>query len=168
MEYHLRYLKRIELILARKSGAYTRYFITQNIGKEEKQALSILRKKTSLHIALILSMRHVRTRTQLCEELEKSASTVSYHLNKLIEVDIVQRYYDNNKVKYTLWDEATIDKLLIKHKEGLLDDFVVAFYEALNPAGKNTWIRSMLKLLKKNDEFISEIFSEMFPHPYWG
>ncbi|MCK4365591.1 MAG: ArsR family transcriptional regulator [Thermoplasmatales archaeon] len=170
IEYHLRYLKKIELILARESGAYTRYFVAQKIGLKHKKALGILRKKTALHIVLILSFRHVRTRKQFSEELEKTQSTVSYHLNKLIEVDVVEKFKDKLLVKYRLKDEKEIDKLLIRYKDGLLDDLVVAFYDYYLTWKKTRWLKLILKFLndKDKEKMHDDFLWEMFPHPYWG
>jgi DNA-binding transcriptional ArsR family regulator len=100
----------------------------------------------------------------LCDELEKSSSTVLYHLNKLIDADIVEKFKEKNENKYQLKNEKETDKLLIKHKEGLLDDLVVAFYDLLIVSEKNMWIRPVVKFLRDNEDFLWEIF----PHPYWG
>ena len=53
MEYHLRYLKKQELIVTKKVGRYIRYYALQKISRKDEAALSILRNKNPLHIALI-------------------------------------------------------------------------------------------------------------------
>jgi predicted transcriptional regulator len=170
LEYHLRYLKKNELILARKSGVYTRYFVSQEIGRNEKRAFSVLRTKTALHLVLVLSMRHVRTRTELSRELEKSPSAVLYHLDKLIEAEVVEKFKENNKIKYRLKDEKETDKLLIKHREGLLDELVVTFYDYYLYWKKSNWLKLVIKFLndKEKEKMHDDILWEIFPHPYWG
>ena len=170
LDYHLHYLKKNELILVRKSGLYTRYFVSQTIGRDEKKAFSVLRKKTALHIVLVLSMRHVLSRAELSKELEISMSNVSYHLKKLIQAGIVEKFKENKIIKYRLKDEKETDKLLIKHREGLLDELVVTFYDYYLYWEREKWLRMAIKFLydgekvKMHYDFIWEIF----PHPYWG
>ena len=115
-------------------------------------------------------MRHVRTRRQLSEELEKSQSTVSYHMDKLIEVDLVEKFSENNLIKYRLKNEKETDKLLIKHKDGLLDEVVVTFYDYYLTWKKTWWLRKITKFLnnKDNEKMHDDFLWEMFPHPYWG
>lgn len=170
VDYHLRSLKKLDLINAKTVGRYTRYYVKQEIGRHAKNSLNILRKQTALHIALILSMRHVCTRIQFSKELEKSPSTVTYHLKKLIEADVVRKFKDNNKIKYRLKDEKSTDKLLIQYREGLLDELVVTFYDYYLMWSKYKWFKLMIKFLndKNNAKMHDEFFYELFPHPYYG
>lgn len=170
VDYHLHYLKQLDLINIKTGGRYKRYYIKEEVGRFEEQSLNVLRKKTALHIALILSFRHVRTRRQLSEELEKAQSTVSFHLNQLIKADVVEKFKEDKLVKYRLRDEKWTDKLLIQYKEGLLDELVVTFYDYYLYWKREKWLRLAIKFLydrekiKVDYDFIWEIF----PHPYWG
>jgi DNA-binding transcriptional ArsR family regulator len=154
----------------KKSGVYSRYFVSQTIGRNEKKAFSVLRNKISLHIVLVLSMRHVLSREELSKELEKPLSTLSYHLKKLIDADIVEKFKENKIIKYRLENEKETDKLLIKNREGLLDELVVTFYDYYLYWEREKWLRMAIKFLydrekvKMDYDFIWEIF----PHPYWG
>ena len=169
-DYHLHHLKKLGLINSKTKGRYSRYYVTQKVSRNAKVSLNALRSKTALHIALILSLRHVRTRRQFSEELEKSQSTVSYHLNKLIEVDVVEKFHEDKLVKYKLKNEKETDKLLIQYKEGLLDEIVVLFYDYYEMWSKIKWIKLFIKFLNDKDKakMHDEFFNEMFPHPYWG
>ena len=55
MDYHLRYLKKRNLISVIKKERYNHYYISKKIGREDKQLLSILREETPRRI--ILSMK---------------------------------------------------------------------------------------------------------------
>ena len=166
--YHLHYLKKADLINTRSQGRYIRYYIKEELGRQSKEALSALRNKTALHIALILSLYHVQTRRQFSQELEKSQSTVSYHLKNLIKADVVEKFHDDKLVKYKLKNEKETDKLLIQYKEGLLDEIVVLFYDYYNAWSSVEWVRLVFKFLENNHEKTIEFLNYIFPHPYWG
>jgi DNA-binding transcriptional ArsR family regulator len=119
---------------------------------------------------LILSFRHVYTRKKLSDEMEKAPSTISFHLKRLIEADVVEKFHENGEVKYRLKDEPAIDKLLIQHKDGLLDDLVVTFYDYYLEWSKGGWLKLVASFLnnKKNQKLHDDIINEIFPHPYWG
>jgi len=166
IEYHLRYLKKMDLIVAKNGDRYTRYYVSGKIGREHKKALSILRKKTPLHIALFLSMCHVSTRKELCHDLEKSASTISLHLNKLIERDIVEKFHDGNMVKYRLKDEKATDKILIQYKESLLDRWVIFFFDYVDFVRADKSLLRFMFWLGKNEDTFEKLLNDVFPHPY--
>lgn len=170
VDYHLHHLKKLNLISIQSKGRYTRYYVKQEIGRHAKNSLNVLRKQTALHIALILSMRHVRTRIQISRELEKSPSAVTYHLKKLVEADVVVKFKENKLVKYRLKDEKSTDKLLIQHREGLLDELVVTFYDYYLMWSKYKWFKLIIGFLndKNNAKMHDEFFYQLFPHPYYG
>ena len=167
-DYHLHHLKKLDLINIKSEDRYTRYYVSQKIGRHAKNSLNALRKRTALHMVLILSLYHVRTRKQFSQELEKSQSTVSFHLKKLIEADVVEKFYEDNLVKYRLKNEKETDKLLIQYKEGLLDEIVVTFYDYYEIWYKIKWVKMVFKFLDNNHEKTMQFFYDMFPHPYWG
>ena len=168
IDYHLHYFKKLDIISSKSKGRYTRYYVKEDLGRQAKETLSALRNKTALHIALILSFWHVGTRKQLSDELEKSLSTVSFHLNKLIEADVVEKFKDGKFIKYKLKDERSTDKLLIQYQEGLLDELVVIFYDYYERWYKIKWLKICIKYFDANHEKTMEFLWDMFPHPYWG
>jgi predicted transcriptional regulator len=168
IDYHLHYLMKEEVINTRSQGRFIRYYIKEELGRKQKEALSALRDKTALHIALILSLYHVQTRKQFSKELEKSQSTVTYHLKNLIKADVVEKFHKDNLVKYKLKNEKETDKLLIQYKEGLLDEIVVLFYDYYNAWNTVKWVKLVVKFLENNHEETLEFLYYMFPHPYWG
>ena len=142
------------------------------MGSTMRVSIMLCRKKQAQKVVVAVPVAGIKVANsmkELSDELELSPSAVSYHLNKLIEIDIIQRFYDNNKVKYTLWDEKATDKLLIQYKESLLDEMVVYFYDYYFMWKKYKWIKQFITWLRTTDpEEHLAYFYDIFPHPYFG
>jgi len=54
LDYHLHYLEKREMIVSRKDGRYTRYFVSFKVGAQDKKIIAILRQKTPRSIVLFL------------------------------------------------------------------------------------------------------------------
>ena len=158
------------MICAKKVGKFIRYYATQQISREDQAALNILRNRIPLHITLLLSLKHTMTRNDICKELEKSPSTVSYHLDRMIKHDIVQKFIHEGEVMYTLWNEAETDKLLIQYKETIIDDAAARFYDFFNGLKYDKGYRKIAEFIFNKDKvkMHSNFLFEIFPHPYWG
>jgi len=167
IDYHLRYLKKRDFIIAKSEDKYTRYYVLQNVSREHKKALSIIRKKTPRHIILFLSFYHISTRKELCYDLEKSASTISFHLNKLIEMGIVEKFQENNMVKYRLKDERATDKILFHFKKSYLDDIATFFFNYVERKFADRSFYQLICLVGTAEPGqLEKNFYEIFPHPY--
>ena len=124
VEYHLNYLEKHGIVTADKETGYSRYFIKGKIGIEDKKYLFILRQKTVLEIILFLLKNDFSPHKKILENVKVSASTLSYHLNKLLKKGIVKlnRYGDNKG--YYIENRDVIVSILIQYKPyKILDGF---------------------------------------------
>jgi predicted transcriptional regulator len=116
VEYHVNYLEKHDIITVEKVTGYKRFYIRGTIGFQDKRYLSILRQKTLLHIILFLLKNEVVQHKDILENVTVSASTLSYHLNKLVKHDIIEvRRYGENK-GYQLKNREDIVRWLIQYK----------------------------------------------------
>ena len=86
--------------------------------------------------------------------LKKKRSTIIYHLNKLLEADIIEKIQVGKEVKYKLKNEDAVIVFLFANGDALSDktlDRLLAYDEY--------WLG------KYNDEIINTMY-EIFPHPY--
>ena len=91
-EYHLLNLEKINLIIGikGKNKYYKRYYVKEGeIGRDEKKILSLLRQEHLIKIVLLILKNPSIKHKQLLENLDIVASTLSYHLKKLEEYDII-------------------------------------------------------------------------------
>ncbi len=124
VEYHLHYLEKHRLLKSDKHTGYKRYFISGEAESIQKKNFSIVRQKNILKIVLILLKQKQANHKELLSQLDISASTLSYHLKRLVKNDILiidkkgteHIYYIKNPKELTIW--------LIKYKPyNLLDGF---------------------------------------------
>ncbi len=144
LEYHLNYLKKRSLIISKKDSKYNRYFISLEIGEEEKKILSFLRKRTTLHILLWFIIAVQCTQKDLGKFLDKHPATIAFHLKRMEKAGIIETVSSNNGVIkkktlpstikrtqvtsekiYVLKDQWMIYDLIVKHKKSLADKQIV-------------------------------------------
>ena len=124
VEYHLLFLEKHDIIKSDKETGYKRFYIKGQIGVKDKKYLFILRQKTVLKIILFLLKNDVSPHKILLENVDVSASTLSYHLDKLVKKNIVElnRYGENKG--YIIKNKDEIISILIQYKPyKILDGF---------------------------------------------
>lgn len=187
LRYHLNYLEKQGLLVAKKEDKYNRYFISKDIGRREKNILSIIRTETTRDVLLYIWIMVVASSREIAKELNKHPTTVKFHIKRLLECGIIElapvenglvytslrnvpkinRKKSKNEVIYRL-KEPQIEKLIIMYYEkgyysGIIADAILTFIEELMPLN-----RPVKKILtpKEREEMIEEILFDVFPHPY--
>ena len=151
--YHIRYLLKLDLIKESNENGYRRFFIPNQINAREKKLLGLFRQKIACRIYLHLNMEKVCSRLELSEELELSPDTIQYYLDKMINLEVIEKapvengfahpYPENPNYKvkikpvgrevfYVLKSVEgrlfSIYNLLVTHKEGLPDKEFIKTY----------------------------------------
>jgi DNA-binding Lrp family transcriptional regulator len=144
LQYHLNCLEKRGYIISRDDGKYIRYYISLEIGENEKRVLTCLRKKTTLYIILWFFIAQQCSQKDLSRFLEKHPATISFHLRKMLSAgiikhisiengiiykdtlpNIIERSQISSEKIYVLQDSWMIYDLLLKHKENLCDKEIV-------------------------------------------
>ena len=115
-EYHLHYLEKNQIIVPVKESGYTRYYIKGEIGREDKKMLSLLRQDIPLIIVLFLLKSDISQHKEILKNLDIAPSTLSYHLKKLVNHNIisVQTYGDDKG--YCVVNKKDIIRILLQYK----------------------------------------------------
>ena len=128
-QYHLQNLERDNLITADDDKGYKRFYIEDSgLGTRDKQILSLLRRDTPLQIILYLLKNRIGKHKDILTYLNLSPSTLSYHLTKLVECNILEVQTYGEEKGYKIRDRREILRCLLNHlvidgfKE-LWDDF---------------------------------------------
>lgn len=129
LEYHLRYLVDEGLLATREDSRYTRYFVKGQTSRHEKDVLAVIRQETPRRIVAQLLLDPGVSHGELLEEFDVSASTLSFHLNKLVEADVVEKEKSGRKNLYQVADEEVASRVLIQYRESFVDDVVDRFAE---------------------------------------
>ena len=124
VDYHLTFLVKNEIIYVDKTTGFNRYYVKGSVGTIDKKMLSLLRRKHLLEIVLFLLNKDHAQHKEILENVDISASTLSYHLTKLVKNDIiiVKRYGEDKG--YSLKNREETLRILLQYKPfNLLDGF---------------------------------------------
>ncbi|MCK4365475.1 MAG: winged helix-turn-helix transcriptional regulator [Thermoplasmatales archaeon] len=190
LRHNLNFLEKQGLISTRADGRYTRYYVTQKVGKNDKEILNLLRQEAPRKIIYLLltpgpgeiyktkdaqekAMSNPSTflktyskkelveltkywkglRTHLVR-LDKHRTTIDFHLNKLQEIDLIEKIKVGKEIKYVLKDEEMIWAFFVRYQKELSDEVI------------DIWIRSREKGLIITINNMSNFFLDMFPIPF--
>jgi len=124
-EYHLKYLEKNNAIISVKEDGYKRYYTEESeVDIEGKKVLSLVRQETPRNIILLLLKNPVLKHKEIAEQLKISPSTLSYHLNKLMDQGIIDvKKYGEDK-GYVIKSRNELMKMLIKYEvHSIIDSF---------------------------------------------
>ncbi|MEA3201981.1 MAG: hypothetical protein QOE90_3409 [Thermoplasmata archaeon] len=136
LEYHLHYLVKADLLTTRMDARYTRYFATGELSRREKDVLAVLRQKVPRQIAAFLLLNPAASHGQILTQFALSASTLSFHLKKLVTNGIVAQEKSGRENLYRVIEPELVARVLIQHRESFFDDVVdrfAAVWETLEP-----------------------------------
>lgn len=129
LTYHLDYLQKAGLIKMENDGEYLRYYAHIQITDGERRVLELARQRSIRHILLYLLENDNCNHDYLVRNLDIAPSTISWHLKKLIDADVVNKKVEGRKSFYSLNNPGLIKKVLIEYKESFLDILVDRFIE---------------------------------------
>ncbi len=116
VDYHLIYLEKNEIVNFVKESGYVRYYIKGKIGFEDKKILSILRQEIPLKIILYLLKTKILQHKEILQNLNIAPSTLSYHLKKLLKLNIIRVETYGGDKGYCVIDKKLIVSVLIQYK----------------------------------------------------
>jgi len=122
MNYHLNHLKKRERLVKKSEERYTRYYIANKIGKTDKKILHLLRQTVPREIIIFLLLHPDSLQKKISKNLKKHPTTISFHLNKLMNIDIIETIPNGNETIYRIKNPQHISDLLIKYGKSLFDD----------------------------------------------
>ena len=133
VEYHLNYLEKAEIILSMVEDGYKRYYVQPGkgvdagpgIGYPERKILGVLRQEIPLQITLFLLNNNQAAHTEIASHLKISPSKLSYHLKKLLRLNVIKKLGRTDGKGYVIENEKEILRLLTTHKppQDMLDEF---------------------------------------------
>ena len=91
VRYHVKYLKKAELIEEKYEVGYKRIYCVNKLSAVEKKLLKLLRQEIPCKIFLHLIFSISFSQIEISRELELSPPTVNYHLKKLMDINFIER-----------------------------------------------------------------------------
>jgi predicted transcriptional regulator len=142
LDYHLHFLKQRGLITGRSDGRYTRYYVTKDIGIIDRKIIGMLRQKVTREIIMFLLLNPNSIHKNICDHLGLAPSTISFHLNKLEELNVVIRNLFGKKNEFYIKDPESVSDLLITYRKTFFDKSVDRFIE--------TWLELKPQNIRKS------------------
>ena len=122
LEYQLDILEKQELIVKKKDGYYTRYFVRDKMSPREKEIISLLRLKIPRHIVLFLYFNTDSCNKDMLDEMNLPSSTLSYYLRKLVRSDILTDHVSGRNTFYSIKNRTQVMKILTAYKSSFFDE----------------------------------------------
>lgn len=166
LNYHLKYLEKENFLLAKSDNRYTRYYPTKKVGNNDKEILGLMRQNLPRRIILFLFLYPEHSRGNISEDLEKPLTTISFHLKKLLALNIIEKRRVGHSYAYRIKNQKEMYNLLISYENSLSDDILGPFLEYVKYVLPDGIPPSYRRRKKKDIDEIIEALYEIFPHPY--
>ncbi|HYY86994.1 MAG TPA: winged helix-turn-helix transcriptional regulator [Nitrososphaeraceae archaeon] len=118
LSYHINKLEKMELVNVERRSRTTRIF-PRNISNDIIVLMGFLRNQTSYEIIKLVHDRGPISQQEIIKYTRKAASTISWHMKKLIQDNIVCI-----KNKNTIYDECIDAAIQLSHKKVNLYDLM--------------------------------------------
>jgi predicted transcriptional regulator len=125
VQYHTDRLEKMGRITSTRSGFYKYYFPVGIIQNNEKEILQILRQETARQILMFIVERQAPTQTDIVNSIGISASSVNWHMKRLIELRLVEKIREGKYKRYQLQDR----KVSSKYITALMRNYYPAIWE---------------------------------------
>jgi len=122
LKYHLKYLEVKNLVNYETKGKCTRYFAKFEIGTIDKKVLGVIRQEIPRRIIFLTFIFDEVFIDEISEGLEIPITTISFHLKKLKDMNVLITEKKNKRVAYSLQNRNYIYDLFIRYKDSLFDD----------------------------------------------
>mgnify|MGYP002398971774 CR=1 FL=1 len=127
LQYHLRHLEHEKLVIGRKDGEYTRYFVVGIVTERDRQLLQFLRQRPIRHALLLLLEKKRANHKQISLKIGLSPATTSWYLSKMIEAGLAAKSKSGREVFYSLVDPREISRVMLTYRASFLDEVVDRF-----------------------------------------
>ena len=134
-EYHLLHLEKADHIIGVRdeAGYYKRYYLkTEDLGIKEKGILSTLRQKPLLKIVLLLIKHGNLKHKEIADILNIAPSTLSYHIGKLADLNVIVVVSYGKEKGYSLKNEKEIIRMVRRYQLHTLVDGLTDTWKDLN------------------------------------
>ena len=137
VEYHIHQLIASELVMSVQQGGYNRFFPAQAAGadrqvdrltSQEKRVLGLMRQPMPLRIMVYLLATGNSQHRDICDHLGCAPSTLTYHMKKMVKVQVIVQTTAGEGKGYHLTDRRSVARLLMLYKPAPFDQ-VDAFSE---------------------------------------
>ena len=125
VQYHTDRLEKLGRITCTTSGLYKHYFPVGVFQNNEKEILQILSQETTRQILMYIVEQKSPTQTDIVNSVGISASSVNWHMKRLLEFKLVDEIKEGKYKKYQLHDR----KVSSQYITALMRNYYPAIWE---------------------------------------
>jgi predicted transcriptional regulator len=129
LQYHLHWLADEGLIDVQDGTDYTRYYAADSFDEVDQTVMGALRRTIARRILAYLVSEGPLTTTDIAERLEKSQSTISWHLSNLVDAGLVKKERDGRRVYYEVTDADRVRYLYTVYQASFTDRLVDRLFD---------------------------------------
>jgi predicted transcriptional regulator len=130
LEYHLYQMEREGLVVTRSEGRFKAFFANDDLDRRDRDVLYYLRQEMPRRIALEVIDAPGITFQDLSAKMPISASTLSFHLKKLLQAGILVEGQLGREKTLTCPEPERIRRLILAYRATFVDDVVDRFASA--------------------------------------
>lgn len=112
VQYHTDRLEKNGKITSTRSGLYKHYFPIGVFQNNEKEILQILSQETIRQILMLIVEQQAPTQTDIVNSIGLSASSVNWHMKRLIDLRLVEEIKEGKYKRYQLHDRKVSSKYI--------------------------------------------------------
>jgi predicted transcriptional regulator len=125
VQYHTDRLEKMGRITSTTTGLYKHYFPVGVFQNNEKEILQILRQETTRQILMYIVEQQSPTQTDIVNSAGISASSVNWHMKRLLEFKLVEEIKEGKYKRYQLHDR----KVSSQYITALMRNYYPAIWE---------------------------------------
>lgn len=122
--YHLDRLERMGLVASVRDAGFRRFYANGDVGRAEKKYIAALRHDVPRHVVLLLLDHPGSTHKELQARLDVAGSTLSFHLQRLVEAGVLVREPEGTANRYRLVEPELARRQVVFYRESFQDERV--------------------------------------------
>jgi predicted transcriptional regulator len=132
LQYHLDYLQKHHIIRTQAEGKFVRYYAVRGPSMHHNQnIMAFLRHASTRKIILYLLQQKRANNETIAAHIQLSPSTTSWHLEKLVEANVLTRQREGRMSFFALVNAEEAQQLVVNYKSSFLDDAVDSFVDVV-------------------------------------
>lgn len=113
VQYHLDKLEKMGKVTSTRRGLYKYYFPTGLFRDNEKDILEVLTHETARKVLMFILEQKNPTQTDIVNNVRISSRSISWHVGRLIALNIIMEVRDGRYKRYQLQDDDAKNILIL-------------------------------------------------------
>lgn len=136
VRYALEYLERHGLVASSPEEKFVHYFPSNKVGSAQRAILKRIQRSIPRSLVVYVLLNPGAGFGQIAAEFDLSASTVSYHLDRLVRAGLMERESRGRESFFRLTEPEAVSDVLVTFQESYLADLMDRWARRRQPGRK--------------------------------